>query len=186
MKCSRDGCVNQLRQPRLGRRRRYCSGNCKNIANGRVRKRKPRNLEAGRQYNRAYYQRNREEILVKNRARKRAYRRGDWLSKAYGITEHHYLMLLSVQDGACAICGTGTCATGRHLAVDHDHVSGSLRGLLCAKCNVGLSFFEQFSAKAAAYLSAPVAARAGLAVVVPVTKRRKKVLDTSRSARLAS
>jgi hypothetical protein len=35
------------------------------------------------------------------------------------------------QDGRCAVCGV----RGMHLAEDHDHVSGLVRGYLCRSCN---------------------------------------------------
>ena len=52
-----------------------------------------------------------------------------------------YDKLLAIQQGRCAICGA-TPRT-RRLAIDHDHVSGLVRGLLCsanegASCNKGL------------------------------------------------
>jgi hypothetical protein len=43
------------------------------------------------------------------------------------------------QDGRCAICLLPETATWKGvvkmLAVDHDHQTGKIRGLLCAKCN---------------------------------------------------
>ena len=63
-------------------------------------------------------------------------------------------MLMLRQDGVCAICHQ-TCSTGRMLAIDHDHDSGSVRGLLCSKCNPGIGFFQHDSARlesAIAYL----------------------------------
>jgi hypothetical protein len=52
-----------------------------------------------------------------------------------------YEATLAAQGGGCAICGE-SCPTGRVLAVDHDHVTGAVRGLLCAPCNWGLSRAE--------------------------------------------
>lgn len=40
-------------------------------------------------------------------------------------------VLVALQRGACATCG----ASGRKLVVDHDHVTGLVRGLLCRSCN---------------------------------------------------
>lgn len=42
----------------------------------------------------------------------------------------------------CAICGKPT-ENNRLLAVDHDHRTGAIRGLLCDSCNKGLGFFEE-------------------------------------------
>jgi hypothetical protein len=52
----------------------------------------------------------------------------------YGITGEQYAALLSYQGGRCAICQRATGASKR-LAVDHDHATGKVRGLLCGRCN---------------------------------------------------
>jgi len=59
------------------------------------------------------------------------------LKRRYGITLEQYEAMLESQNGKCAIC-KGDCLTGRNLAVDHDHETGKVRGLLCSKCNQGL------------------------------------------------
>lgn len=41
------------------------------------------------------------------------------------------------QGGVCAICG-GTNPSGHRLAVDHDHETRRVRGLLCHACNAGI------------------------------------------------
>jgi len=41
--------------------------------------------------------------------------------------------MLKAQEGTCAICDGGT--SKNHFAVDHNHKTGEVRGLLCAKCN---------------------------------------------------
>lgn len=60
-----------------------------------------------------------------------------------GITLEDYEDMLVQQGGGCAICG------GRRgnkdvnvLYVDHNHVTGTVRGLLCGKCNRGLGMFQ--------------------------------------------
>ena len=45
------------------------------------------------------------------------------------------------QNGVCAICKK-ECITGRRLAVDHNHVTGKNRGLLCTNCNTSLGGFK--------------------------------------------
>lgn len=60
-----------------------------------------------------------------------------------GVTIEHYNRMLEEQDGKCAICkGTDH---DRCLAVDHDHVLGHIRMLLCSKCNMGIGLFNHSS-----------------------------------------
>lgn len=59
---------------------------------------------------------------------------GARVEKVYGITSEQYEALYEAQGGRCAICQRATGATKR-LAVDHDHVTGFVRGLLCKPCN---------------------------------------------------
>ena len=76
------------------------------------------------------------------------------LKKNYGITVEQYDELLDEQQGSCAVCQL-ECKTGKRLAVDHNHETGEIRGLLCSKCNMGLGMFQdsvKLLAKAGAYL----------------------------------
>jgi hypothetical protein len=84
------------------------------------------------------------------------------LKKCYGITLDQYNILLEVQRGVCAICKkaeTVVCnkkGDVRNLAVDHNHVTGEVRGLLCTACNQGLGNFKDSIAsltQAAHYLA---------------------------------
>lgn len=43
----------------------------------------------------------------------------------------------------CAICGAPISISGRRLAIDHDHVTGKFRGLLCSNCNTGIGMFKE-------------------------------------------
>lgn len=54
------------------------------------------------------------------------------LRNKYGIDAAEYERLLEGQGGRCGVCKEGSEET---LAVDHDHATGAVRGLLCAKCN---------------------------------------------------
>lgn len=62
------------------------------------------------------------------------------LRRRYGITLESYEYLLKQQQGKCAICEDDD--NGRALAVDHDHNTGKVRGLLCTNCNNGLGRFK--------------------------------------------
>lgn len=71
------------------------------------------------------------------RERKRALaekKHGEWIFKTYGITSEQYASLLRYQGGKCFICQRAT-GKRRRLAVDHDHKTGKVRGLLCNPCN---------------------------------------------------
>lgn len=74
-------------------------------------------------------------------------RRGH-LEKYYGMTMDDYDKILDRQGGVCAICKkaeTTKSKLGRikSLAVDHDHATGDIRGLLCQKCNTLLGLVEE-------------------------------------------
>lgn len=76
----------------------------------------------------------------------------------HGLTTDDYSRLVECQGGACAICRRPEKAIrlGKtmRLAVDHDHESGRVRGLLCMRCNTDLGIFERVLANPAfaAYL----------------------------------
>ena len=52
--------------------------------------------------------------------------------------------MLTEQNERCLICGTQQTLYDRAFAVDHDHRSGTVRGLLCSKCNTSLHGIEYF------------------------------------------
>lgn len=56
------------------------------------------------------------------------------LMDRYKITADEYDAMLERQGGVCAICKK-ECTSGNRLAVDHDHSTGRVRGLLCMHCN---------------------------------------------------
>lgn len=59
----------------------------------------------------------------------------------YGIDKTSFLSLWNAQNGKCAICKTILESYGRG-NLDHDHVTGVIRGILCHKCNRGLGLFN--------------------------------------------
>lgn len=65
--------------------------------------------------------------------RRRRYRRNG-IQRKYGITAEEYERMLEEQGGACAICRRSPDPK-KALAVDHDHRTGQVRGLLCDPCN---------------------------------------------------
>lgn len=71
------------------------------------------------------------------------------LQYRYGITLAEYNRLLSVQGGVCAICQRDNLP----LAVDHNHTTGKVRGLLCANCNRAIGLLDESSTRLAAACS---------------------------------
>jgi hypothetical protein len=73
------------------------------------------------------------------RAKIRASARRSELRRNFGITEEEYDSMLTTQGGCCRICAATTNHHARgkpcRLAVDHDHKTGRVRGLLCTRCN---------------------------------------------------
>lgn len=71
-----------------------------------------------------------------------------WLKKKYKITLEEYNEMLKKQKGVCAICENPETAINKKtgqiidLAVDHNHLTGENRGLLCNSCNRGLGYFK--------------------------------------------
>jgi hypothetical protein len=59
--------------------------------------------------------------------------RDSYLRVKWGITEEQYNGILKQQRGGCAICERPPTTVS--LAVDHDHITGRIRGLLCYRCN---------------------------------------------------
>ena len=73
----------------------------------------------------------------------------------YGITTDKYDELLSAQGGGCAICGGTDNPDATSLAVDHCHITGRIRGILCGPCNKAIGLMKDnpvLLTQAAAYL----------------------------------
>jgi len=69
-----------------------------------------------------------------------------YLRRKYGITSEDYERMLKEQKGGCAICGS--TPKKRRLAVDHNHKTGRIRGLLCFPCNYGIGWLKDNAKKA--------------------------------------
>lgn len=65
-------------------------------------------------------------------------RRRGALSSKYRITEQRYFEILEKQIGLCAICGSDSPRRrgSKNFAIDHNHTTMEVRGLLCHPCNV--------------------------------------------------
>jgi hypothetical protein len=97
----------------------------------------PEYREAQSERNRSYYEDNQERL------RTAALERAPIASIVrYGITAEQFNEMLARQNGVCAICGQDNTRFGKRLAIDHDHDTGDVRGLLCNSCNGALGLFK--------------------------------------------
>jgi len=87
-------------------------------------------------YGKAYYIAHREEKLARAKAHRTVFAAADRLRK-YGLTATAFEDLLTSQGGVCAVCGT-TDWGPRAPAVDHNHLTGIVRGILCTNCNLAM------------------------------------------------
>jgi hypothetical protein len=63
------------------------------------------------------------------------------LKQRYEITVEDYNKLLSKQNYKCAICEKLQVNLAHRLSIDHNHITGKIRGLLCNPCNIALGHF---------------------------------------------
>ena len=103
------------------------------------------------------YREKRNEHRKRNLDQVLKWERQNHLKRKFGITLAEYDVLFESQKGLCAVCGNPELSFNgrRRLAVDHDHVSGKIRGLLCFKCNRAIGGFNDdpsLLTKAANYL----------------------------------
>lgn len=82
---------------------------------------KPFKKERDRIRNAANYQKNKDK-----------YKWGH-ISRKYGLSQSAWEDLFDGQGSCCAMCGEG-----EDFVVDHHHISGMIRGILCRKCNTML------------------------------------------------
>lgn len=90
-----------------------------------------------------WYQDNRERVKAENKNHYHFFREEVKFSRIFykfGMTKEVYLKLLEEQNHLCAICQKSSNDT---LAVDHNHITGQYRGLLCGKCNMALGLLDE-------------------------------------------
>jgi hypothetical protein len=70
------------------------------------------------------------------------------LKRLYGIAPEEYQAMFTAQNGECAACGQPETATDsrtkqvRNLQIDHSHITGKIRALLCKECNNALGLLR--------------------------------------------
>ena len=126
-----------------------------------------------RVYNREFYTRNKEAIIKRTKdyrasnkdkvadfhktPKRRATKRAWTLKKKYGLSMQDYNTILAQQGGVCSICGEAETAKDvagnlKPMSVDHSHVTGVVRTLLCDRCNKLVGALEKNPARTAQIL----------------------------------
>lgn len=97
-----------------------------------------RNPGYNAKHTKAWRDRNPEKVksYAKSEAVRR-YERGRRFRR-YEMTEEKHAEMFAAQSGKCAICETSHDEYAKGLAIDHDHDTGEVRGLLCHRCNTAL------------------------------------------------
>lgn len=85
-----------------------------------------------RENNREYLREKGRQYWAERPEKKRAF-----TVKKYGLSLEEYHDMLAKQGSLCAICHTDN-NSGKAFDVDHDHITGKVRGLLCSSCNKGI------------------------------------------------
>jgi len=102
-------------------------------------------IEKHKNNNRLWYQNNKEKNKERNKKwieeNPARYRELN-LKHRFGISLEDYNRILEEQNYCCGICGVHRDFITQHMAVDHCHKTGKIRGLLCKNCNSGLGFFQ--------------------------------------------
>lgn len=94
-----------------------------------------------------------EELRAKRLARERAYRQSEKhrnnyltnkkryaLKSKYGLSLNDFAKMRMLQQDLCYLCHEE-----KMLCVDHNHITGKVRKLLCSKCNGALGILETLS-----------------------------------------
>jgi len=116
---------------------------CKNCCSERSRIWKQNNRERANARERARYSANIDAERARNREKIKSdaaklSRRDYNLRRKYGINLAQYNVMTQA---GCQICGTVEPGT-HNFHVDHDHISGCVRGILCGQCNKGIGHFK--------------------------------------------
>lgn len=115
----------------------------------------PRSKQENREYQKKWYQKNRKKVLahVKTyqkrnpetyRARQRRHYASNkeyyalrYRSRVYNLSPEQLTEMQIRAGGKCSICGK---YVGSKLVIDHDHMTGKVRGMICTACNFALGW----------------------------------------------
>lgn len=106
---------------------------------------KQNNLDKVKEHRRVTYYNNQEKVLEKCRQYRSSLspeRKLKIKLRQYGLSVEEFLEIIDKQENKCAICGEKP-KHNRKLAIDHNHITGQVRGLLCFKCNSSIGLLNE-------------------------------------------
>ena len=96
------------------------------------------------------------EYYLNKDKEKKDKQRAYYIGRKYNLSEQEHKDILLQQNNSCAICGKDQSLFKRKFAIDHNHETGKVRGLLCTGCNCGIGYLKESKdilQKAIEYLS---------------------------------
>ncbi len=150
-----------IEERRKAKRKAYYEAN-KEAMNAKNKEYRDRKKEQINKQRKEYRQSNKEKIAERDKeycsknAEQTRLRSARWYSnnkdrskntrlvRKYNITLDDYNKMLLEQDGKCWTCSIKIEDTKKkYLCVDHNHLTGQVRGLLCDPCNVALGLLKE-------------------------------------------
>ena len=111
---------------------------------------KEKNAEYQKEYYKEYRKKNAEKLKANNKKWRETNKEQDVLTmfkarlkRKYNLSIEEYDALLEAQNNSCKVCGTHAKNNLKgKLYVDHCHITGKVRGMLCMKCNSALGLLN--------------------------------------------
>lgn len=103
------------------------------------------NKESQKKYrnnNKAKIQAKNKRRYIENKEKISKYCFNHALKRKYGITLEQREQMKIAQNNKCAICGESLSGI-RNCQVDHNHITGKIRQLLCRRCNLVLGQIKE-------------------------------------------
>lgn len=97
--------------------------------------------EKGKEYNKIYREINKQKIKERRQAKRDITYKKE-ISRLYNLTIDEYNKKLQNQNNECFICKK-ELTTRKYTAIDHCHISGKVRGILCRECNLALGLVKE-------------------------------------------
>lgn len=133
--CKNCGDDKELNDFYYNKKGNYYDGKCKICRNKHNKKRRLNNKN----------EINKKRRIQRNTPEEKLLRKSQTLLYKYNITIKDYEIIYTKQNGLCGICNKPKNEEkNKYFNVDHDHITGNVRGLLCSGCNAKLGWFESY------------------------------------------